>query len=105
VPGKCALGKRHAESLGQISWLEGTLNVVSLSYDVLQSLGSSKSSFSSGCCPSFWNNVFDLTIGHGWQPCQNVMQISVGLDTVAPATFDDRVNDCAALAGIGITKK
>jgi hypothetical protein len=30
------------------------------------------------------------------------MQISVGLDTVAPVTFDD---DRAALAGIGIPEK
>jgi hypothetical protein len=33
------------------------------------------------------------------------MQITVGLDTVAPATFDDRVNDRAAFTGIGITEE
>jgi hypothetical protein len=33
------------------------------------------------------------------------VEVSVGLNTVAPATFDNGVNDSAALAGLGITKK
>jgi hypothetical protein len=32
------------------------------------------------------------------------VEVSVGLNTVAPATFDNGVNDSAALAGVGITK-
>jgi hypothetical protein len=71
----------------------------------LQSLGSSRSGFCSGSWPSFWNNVFDLTIGHGWQPSQNVTQISIGFDAMTSAAFNNRVNDCAAVARIGITEK
>jgi hypothetical protein len=55
--------------------------------------------------PSFWNNVFDLTIGHCGKARQHVAQISVGLDIVTPAAFDDRVNDRAAFACIGVTEK
>src|SRR5262245_44504546 len=33
------------------------------------------------------------------------LQISVGFDTVVPATFDDRVNDRAALTRIGIPEE
>ena len=43
-----------------------------------------------GCRPGFWNDVFDLVIGHGWQARQYVVQISVGLDTVSSSAFDDR---------------
>jgi len=71
----------------------------------LQCLGYSKRSVSPGCCPGFWDDVFNLTIGHGWQACQYVVQISVGLDAVTPAAFDDGVDDRAAFAGIGITEK
>jgi hypothetical protein len=46
-----------------------------------------------GRCPSFWNNVFNLAIGHCGQAGQDVAQISVGLDTMTAAAFDDRVND------------
>jgi len=60
----------------------------------LQCLGCSRRSVSGGC-PSFWNNVFNLTIGHCGQAGQYVAQISVGLDMVTPAAFDDRVNDGA----------
>jgi len=70
-----------------------------------QPLGCSKSGFSGGGCPGFWNNVFDLTIGHGWQARQNVIQIGVGFDAMAPAAFNDRVDDRTALTGIGSTEK
>jgi hypothetical protein len=33
------------------------------------------------------------------------VQISVSFDAVTPAAFDDRVDDGAAFAGIGITEK
>ena len=56
-------------------------------------------------CPSFWNNVFNLTIRHCGQAGQHVAQISVGLDIVTPAAFDDRVNDRAAFACISVTEK
>ena len=71
----------------------------------LQCLGCSKCSASPGCGPGFWDDVFSLTIGHGGQACQNVVQLSVGLDAVPPATFDNRVDDRTAFTGIGITEK
>jgi hypothetical protein len=46
-----------------------------------------------------------LTIGHGWQPPQYVVQISVGLDAVTPTAFDDRVDAGAAFSGIGVPEK
>jgi hypothetical protein len=44
----------------------------------LQCLCCSKCSVSGGGCPSFWNNVFNLTIGHRGQTAQHIAQISVG---------------------------
>jgi hypothetical protein len=61
--------------------------------------------FSGGSRPSFWNNVFDLTIGHRRQPCQNVMQIGVGFNAMTSAALDDRVKDCAAFTRIGIPEE
>jgi hypothetical protein len=49
-----------------------------------------KRGVSPGCSPGFWDDVFNLTISHGWQARQDVVQISVGLDAVAAATFDNR---------------
>ena len=55
----------------------------------LQCSGYPKGRVSPGCCPGFWEDVFNLTIGHGRQAGQHVVEISVGLDAVAPAAFDD----------------
>src|SRR6476660_2720822 len=55
----------------------------------LQCSGYPKGRLPPGCCPGFWEDVFNLTIGHGRQAGQHVVEISVGLDAVAPAAFDD----------------
>ena len=59
----------------------------------------------SSCCPGFGNDVFNLPIGHGWQPPQYVVQISVGFDPVTATAFDNRVDDGAAFSGLGVTEE
>ena len=44
-------------------------------------------------------------VGHRGQASENVAYVSIWLDTVAPTAFDDRVNDCTALASIGVTEE
>jgi len=52
--------------------------------------------------PGIWREIFDLSSGSGWEPREDVPEVFEGIDLSAAAGFDDRVDQGAAVAGIGI---
>jgi hypothetical protein len=54
-----------------------------------------------GSSPNFGSDVFDLAIGHRGQPCQDMAQVAIWLDTVAAATLNDRVDNRTPFSGVG----
>ena len=46
-----------------------------------------------------------LAVSHRGQPCQDIAQVAVGLDTVATAALNYRVEHCTAFSGVGISEK
>jgi hypothetical protein len=55
--------------------------------------------------PGFWRNILNLPVSHGRQPAQNVAEVSVGFDPVAPAVLNDRVDDRATFSRGGVSEK
>ena len=84
--------------------LEGDSKLCKSQSRHLQSLGCLKCDVFSGCCPDFWNDILNLTIGHGWQACQRIAQVSVGFYTVVGDEFvtpDWRISGCGLADVIG----
>ena len=51
------------------------------------------------------SDVLDLPVGHEWEPCEYIAQVSVRIDAAGAATLDDGIEDGAAFAGIGIAEE
>ena len=51
--------------------------------------------------PGLRGDLDDLMIRHCREPVQNILDVSVGIDSATPATRDDRVNHRATPARTG----
>jgi hypothetical protein len=58
-----------------------------------------------GISPGLGSDVLDLPVGHEWEPCEYIAQVSVRIDAARAATLDDGIEDGAAFAGIGIAEE
>ena len=52
-------------------------------------------------CPSFGREVFDLPVGGMRQAGEDVVQVSVRIESATATRFDDGVEDGAAFPGLG----
>jgi hypothetical protein len=87
-------------------WPSGVVNVVGLQLRHLQRLRCfARNRGFVGSSPSFGSDVFDLAIRHGGQPCQDIAQVAIWLDTVAAATLNDRVDNRTAFSGVGVSEE
>ena len=55
--------------------------------------------------PGFWRDILDLPVSHGGQPAENIAEVSIGLDAVATAALNDRVDHGAAFSSVGVTEE
>ena len=55
--------------------------------------------------PSGGRELGDLLMGCSGQAGEDIAQVGLGVDAPAAATFDQHVDDCAALPGVGVANE